>query len=432
MSDLPTFGLTQQMNARPITGEHLEVLGKQASALFIEGKSKDLSAAVVETVKHAHLSPEQVKRVIEFANTDAYLKEFKKEGQEHKFIDFGHGKLADASEILKELNAGGGGSVFDSGMGDYSTPPSRAKHASAPGGVDGEKTAGRAGSQAANDFDEKLAGLFLAGSSEPEYPYAEPMAPLIELHEKIAHVERDTADRISGLEIMYADLADGFYSKVKQAAMAGTELGEIVQALTDVAPSTEHMKVAFQLIAPRLLREGVFTSSEAIEGSLQKTAGAKLVNAEHPLLVEFDEFCEVLSKLAELRRVNIEASECAGGVMRIIKEAGTTPGGIAALAAKAAKQPHPGGIYGQIGDALKGTAAPLAGKAVGALAGDGVAKHLAEGAVGNAHHIGAAVLANQILGGKPAALLNSYMPWDSQDKAIRQQAGVGSLITGRY
>lgn len=414
MSDLPIFGLTQQMNARPVTGEHLEVLGKQASALFVEGKTKDLSAAVIETVKHAHLSPEQVKRVIEFANTDAYLKEFKKEGQEHKYIDFGHGKLADASEILKELNAGGGGSVFDSGMGDYSLPPSRSKTASE--GEDGVKTAGIKGSKAANDFEDKLAELFLAGSAEPEYAYAEPMAPVVELHEKLASVERNLADRISGLEIMYADLADGFYQKVKQASMGGAALGEIVQALTEVAPSTEHMKVAFQLITPRLLREGVFASSEEVEGSLQKTAGDCLVNKEHPLLVEFEEFCDVLSKLAELRKVHTEASECVGGVMRIIKEAGS----------------HPGGLYGMAGELLKNKAAPLAGKAVGALAGDGAAKGLAEGAVGNAHHIGAALLANQILGGKPAALLNSYMPWDSQDKAIRQQAGVGSLITGRY
>jgi hypothetical protein len=416
MSDLPTFGLTQQMNARPVTGEHLEVLGKQASARFMSGESKDLSTAVIETVKHAHLSPEQVQRVVEFANTDAYLKEFKKEGQEHKYIDFGHGKLANASEILKELNAGGGGSVFDAGMGDYHAPPSKAKTASAQG-EDGVKTAGAKSSQAANDFDEKLAELFLVGSSEPEYPYAEPLAPVVELHEKLAACERHISDQISGCEIMYADLADSFYNRVKQAALGGAELGEIVQALGGVAPSTEHMKVAFQLITPRLLREGVFSSTDAVESSLQKVAGDKMVNHEHPMLVDFEEFCEVLSKLAHLRKGQTEAAEAVGGVMRIIKEAGA----------------HPGGLYGMVGDALKNKVAPVAGKVVGKAFGEGgIGQHITEGAVGNAHHIGAAVLANQILGGKPAAVLNSYMPWDSQDKMIRQQAGIGSLITGRY
>ncbi len=414
MSDLPNFGLTQQMNARPVTGEDLEVMGKQASALFMSGQAKDLSTAVVQTVKHAHLAPEQVKRVIEFANTDAYLKEFKKEGEAHKYIDFGHGKLADASEILKELNAGGGGSRFDDGMGDYGLPPSKSKTASIQG-VDGEKTAGVAAS-AASEFEDKLAELFHA-EAPPEYPYAEPLAPVIELHEKVASVQRSLGDQISGLEVMYADLADMTYGKIKQAAMAGAELGEIVQALAEVAPSTEHMKVAFQLFTPRLLREGVFASHEAIEGSLQKTAASKLVNHEHPLLVDFGEFCEVLSKLAHVRKAHTEAVECVGGIMRVIKEASA----------------HPGGLYGVAGEFLKSKAAPAVGKAVGKAFGEGGAgQAMAEGAVGNAHHAAAAILANKILGGKPAAVLNSYMPWDSQDKAIRQQAGVGSLITGRY
>ncbi len=89
MSDLPTFAITQQMHARPVAAEDLEVFGKQASARWSEGHAKNLSEAVIETVKHAHLSPQQVQRVIEFANTDAFLKEFKKEGSEHKYIDFG-------------------------------------------------------------------------------------------------------------------------------------------------------------------------------------------------------------------------------------------------------------------------------------------------------------------------------------------------------
>src|SRR5208282_6747332 len=114
MADLHTQGLLQQAHAHRVSGEHLEVLGKQASSRWSSGESKTLSDAVVETVKTAGLSPEQVKRVCEFANTEAYLTEFKKEGSAHKFIDFGSGP-ADPSTVIKDLNDGGGGTVFDDG-----------------------------------------------------------------------------------------------------------------------------------------------------------------------------------------------------------------------------------------------------------------------------------------------------------------------------
>lgn len=397
MSDLPNFAANQQMHARRVSAEDLEVMGKQASARWAEGKAKNLTEAVVETVKHAHLSPQQVQRVIEFANTDAFLKEFKKEGSEHKYIDFGPGQLADPSEILKDLNDGGGGSRFDDGgISDYSSPP-------------GEKTAMEKTASDDSVFDE----IFGAKNNEVQYPYADPWAPLTQLRDKLASVEQHLSDQISGLEVMYADLADSFYGKVKRAHLTdGVELGEVVQALAEVTPGPEYMKVAFQLITPRLLREGVFDSQEKVASSLTKTAGDALVNREHPMLVDFDEFCQVLSKLAHMRQAREEAAFCIGGVDRLIKEAAN----------------HPGGYFGMVGDYLR-KAAPVAGEAAGKAFGHGgMAQKGTEMLVGNAHNIGAAYLADKVLGGRPSRVLNSYMPWDSQEKQVRQAYGVGALL----
>jgi len=280
MSDLPTQGVYQQMHAHSVSGEHLEVLGKQASARWGSGACSTLTDAVVETVKHANLSPEQVKRVVEFANTDAYLREFKKEGG-HKVVDFGRGGPADPASILQDLNDGGGGSVFDRGTLDYGAPPRERKHASAyvEAFVDRElaqtKTAAVAGE---NPFDEVFA-----------------------LRDKIAGACDFHTSEISSLEIQYADCSDRAYRSVKQAALEGHALGEVVQAWAEVAPSAEHVKVAFQLFTPRLVREGVFPSVVSVSDSLQKTAGVQVVNREHPLVVEFDAYCQTLSKLAEHR-----------------------------------------------------------------------------------------------------------------------------------
>lgn len=128
MHDMPSITLLQQSHAIPKTGEELEVLGKYAAKQYAAGTCGTLNEAVVETVKHAGLSPEQVRRVIEFANVNAYLTEFGKEGSAHKYIEF-HGGPADPAEVLRDLNDGGGGTVFDRGLADYSIQPEAPKTA---------------------------------------------------------------------------------------------------------------------------------------------------------------------------------------------------------------------------------------------------------------------------------------------------------------
>lgn len=122
-----------------------------------------------------------------------------------------------------------------------------------------------------------------------------------------------------------------------------------------------------------------------------------------------ESFCKAMFTVAAAKN---EAESCVGGVDRLIKEAAA----------------HPGGIYGMAGD-LARKAAPVAGKAVGELFGDGsaVAKGV-QAVVPHAHTAAAALLANKVLGGRPATVLKSYMPWDSQEKQVRQNYGVGALL----
>ncbi len=301
--ELPEQALLQQLKSSPVSGEHLEILGKKASADWGAGRFDTLTQAVIETVKHASLSPEQVRRVVEFANTDAYLRDFRKEGSPHKIVNFPGGP-ADPGDVLKDLNDGGGGSAFDTGMGDYSQPPSHSKHASVETGeletmFEVEKTASSLG-----------------------YPEENPMGQIIELKDKLAHALDTCGSQLSQFEVMYADLADLLYGQVKQAALNGTTLGEILQAWQTVAPSTDHVKVAFRLMTPRLLREGVFHSVDGIGASIEKTGSARMVNTQHPLVTHFSEYCEVLDKLAETRAAQNEISANLDQVIVFIKQGG--------------------------------------------------------------------------------------------------------------
>jgi hypothetical protein len=356
MSDLPRQGLLQQLNAKGHSGEYLEVLGKHASASWGSGEFKTLTEAVTATVKQAQLSPEQVKRVVEFANTDAYLKEFKKEGMTHHVIDF-RGGPADASAILQDLNDGGGGSVFDRGTGDYDSPPSMAKAAS-----DSAET-------------ELFEALCKTGSAE--LPFSNPHSEVIELKDKLAGAADHLNSQLSGLEVMYADLADRVYHQVKQAALSGVSLGDVMQAWQTVAPSGEYIKVAFTLLTPRLLRDGVFYNVDQMTASVDKTAGARVVNTEHPLVVEFTEFCDALTKLAETREARREIREHLASLNSYLKQAS-----LAGSAWDSANRVSSGA-----GKAIR----PLVDKTLGPTAGA-----VAQGVTSNLPLIGGAVLGSEL------------------------------------
>lgn len=67
--------------------------------------------------------------MVEFANQDAYLQEFRKEGSS-KVVHFDCGPAV-PGEVLQDLNDGGGGSVYDRGDLDYRMHPSSVKQAAA-------------------------------------------------------------------------------------------------------------------------------------------------------------------------------------------------------------------------------------------------------------------------------------------------------------
>ena len=369
MSDLPVQGLLQQLNARPVSGEHLEVLGKHASDLWQEGRCKTLTDAVTESVKHAGLSPEQVRRVVEFTNTHAYLTEFKKEGA-HKVIDFGPGGPADPSEILKDLNDGGGGSVFDRGTLDYGQPPADTKIAS-------------------THAERELVELF---GEAPPLPFESPLGEAMDMRDKLASANALLLAQVSGLEVAYADLADRVYQGVKQAALSGTSLSDVVSAWQEVNPAGEYVKVAFELFSPRLLREGVFSSAEQMLGSVEKTASVGIVNVEHPLVVDFGEFCDVLSKLAELRAAREEVreslghmtafmKEAAGGVIRKVLNVAEKASKPAGAAAQWVGEHAAGKGAGDIARKVVSTGVKYAPHAVGAVAANEARRHLMYGPV---------------------------------------------------
>lgn len=305
MHDLPSVTRIQQVNARPVSGEELETLGKQAASKYVLGAHGSLNEAVVETVKSAGLSPEQVRRVVEFANTDAFLQEFKKEG-EHKVVEFPGGP-ADYSEVIKDLNDGGGGTVFDANQHDYDLPPPDAvklAHANAD----------RLGVEST-----KLAEAFHV--QEQPLPFADPLKDAFDMKTKLSAAYDSLTSDLDVLEVRYFEAGDRLFNQVKQAALGGVGLGQVIQVWQQVTDNPAFVKAAFQQMTPRLLANEVFRSRGAIGESLMKTASVGVVNMEHPLVKDFDDFCLTLSKLAEVRAAREEVTRGLEQIGLFLKEA---------------------------------------------------------------------------------------------------------------
>ena len=309
--DLPPQALLQQSAAHSLSGEELETYGKHASALYGCGTCASLNDAVVATVKQAGLSPEQVRRVCEFANTDAFVREFKKEGTASKYVNFDGGP-ASFSEVLKDLNDGGGGTVFDRGMADYAQAPVAVKTSAArllqQNRSSLEKTAGVTIEEPENPADAVLAEAFAVDKTASPIPFHRPLQDVEDLQDKLATARDTTTSEMSSLETLLLDVTEELYGHIKQASLEGVPLGHVVQAWHQtLAPNADLVKSAFAQLSPRLMDDGLFNTWDSLGASIEKTAGVGLVlNEDHPIVQSFGAYCEVVTKLAEIRAAREE------------------------------------------------------------------------------------------------------------------------------
>lgn len=318
-TDLPNNMRSQQARALPVSGSHLEMLGKMAASAFRNGAEPSLTQAVVRVVRHERLSPEQVQRVIEFCNTDAFLQQFRQDGQAHRVVEL-RGGPAVPSDVLNDLNDGGGGTVFDTGLSDYATPPKSVKTAAE-----------------IDIVDQVLQDGF--GRPDP-IVYDSPLEDVGETRRKMAAAVEELRYQLGGLQSSLWEAEQGLFHQVKTACLEGASLTDVV-TLWSTSPWADGpmIKTAFEFLAPRLVQNQVFSSGEELVGSFSKTASAGLPNQEHPLYQCFESYAELVTKTAaavlsidefeqgqkQLRAFEKEAE----GLIHAIKDVARAGGGVA-------------------------------------------------------------------------------------------------------
>jgi hypothetical protein len=112
-------GLERQTTYANLSAQDLHGLGKCASNLYLSGRCQSLGDAVIKVAaEHPSISAEQVRRVVELANTSTFLELFEKKAD--KNVEFG---IADPSDVLRQINLQAGPSIVRAADADYQSEP---------------------------------------------------------------------------------------------------------------------------------------------------------------------------------------------------------------------------------------------------------------------------------------------------------------------
>ena len=117
--DSLAFELTRQSTYAKLSPEDLESMGKQAALTYLAG-GISLNDAIVKIAKqHPSISSHQVRRVVEFANTETFSRLFEKQAGD-KNVEF---VVADPGDVLHNLDNGARPSLMVCDPPDYSIDP---------------------------------------------------------------------------------------------------------------------------------------------------------------------------------------------------------------------------------------------------------------------------------------------------------------------
>lgn len=221
---------------------HLEVLGKQA-AHYAEGSNISLTEAVVHTIGKEKLSAHHVRRVVEFANIEAFNKKFSSLDPTNRIVEL-EGGPADPVAVLQELQSRALPRDVVRGTTDYDAPPMDGYKASAVE-VRVEKTAAGAVQDILNLRSKLASALDEAVASREAARYC--------MNESLVKLSQHTLS----------------------AARQGASAAEVFSAWAGI--NDEVAKVAFAKV------KHFFT------GPQTKVAG-RGINPEHVLVQEFAEF----------------------------------------------------------------------------------------------------------------------------------------------
>ncbi len=322
--------------AGPADPSEMRSLGHKAVDLYDDGVP--LTDAVIQVAKTQELNAEQIQRVAEAANQEAYKRAWDSGGSVRN-VTFDGGP-ADAGKVVEALEAP---EPPEQDLSDYGkTPPGKNL-----------------------ELDELAKRIF--GTSAPKT--AAVRGPTMEeiredLRGSFTDARQQLMSKVAGLQVDLMQASHRLADETRIAVMDGNSMGKIAAAWYATAPRDDLVDAAMAAVRPVVERD---LGSGGFDLSLIKTAGAGHVpDPRHPLIGKYKEFCKVAVALSQvvngIQALDETAEKQAGAVWNGLKGGYKLMKGAGNLTAKGAEKI---GLTGEVSQGVA-KALPWVGAAAGA------------------------------------------------------------------
>jgi len=300
--DLSRFITSGGSRGTAITPEKLELMGKEAANLLVE-KSIPLNDSITKMAASLpEINSEQVRRVVEFANTASYLnyhEQHKTAGADSSYPQF---DLADADVVLHNLSADHRpeASVDIS----YGRAPEKQKISTAK-------------------LETELETLFLG---------TEKRASLDFTPETVVHHIMDAKDHLislknslehSGeqLDMLLKEAEASYYDDVKHHLLDGGSFADVVRGAMEIYGETDRLKEAMVPVLAQLLKEKVCSAKdlERVYPDLEKVA-SRIVDQEHPFVATAGAIASLREEIEKIATSLVEVDASLVRVKTAIRE----------------------------------------------------------------------------------------------------------------
>lgn len=294
MAEVLLGGTASVIPGEGVDPSSLEMLGKKASSMFLDG-GMGLNAAITKLASGSNLGPEHIRRISEFANTATHQSMYSTNPD--KTFEF---PLADAEVILQEMD--------------------QAKTGPKLAGVSIKDTVSAAMSKVADtDFFPGKESVcledFFRTEKTAEYPQHNPTKGLEVFVDRIQTVEETLRAKTSGLEMLTDDNKVDLLRQIKQASLYGLTLKDIHDALHKVASN--------QTILQGLCKEAHDLLADEIHymthDQTEKTASG-ILDTEHPMLQSYLAYEEVSGQWKRFEKASALASKYKARATKMLRD----------------------------------------------------------------------------------------------------------------
>lgn len=234
-----------------------------------------LTDAVVNAIGREDLGPEHTRRVCEFANQEAFQREWEKGGSVRN-VEF-KGGPADPAVVLRELNDGARPDTIR--VSDYDEPPTKVARAD-------------------RRVEEEIFGKYAQPMVHPsEVPSL--MPGMHRLHQTAVGAREHIMSKLSSLEVTKEAVARDLGDAVADSVLSGNSLHKIASAWSHFCDRQDLFKEALDVSLARMSERGV-QIDEGVEKNASASVG-QIPNPRHPLIERFRAFIKVAAQVRILR-----------------------------------------------------------------------------------------------------------------------------------